>query len=81
MILAETPRLGFRRLGVRGFRLSGKLILRFDSIFLKKDLVSHGTPKDGPKQHSDDDGVEHFRRIEFFCVEEIFVGSCSVPVP
>ncbi|KAJ7848582.1 hypothetical protein B0H14DRAFT_2767246 [Mycena olivaceomarginata] len=49
-------------------------IQRFSSL-------RHGTPKDGPKQHSDDDGVEHFRRIEFFCVEEMLVGSCSVPVP
>ncbi|KAJ7788399.1 hypothetical protein B0H14DRAFT_2948814 [Mycena olivaceomarginata] len=54
-------------------RIQKARIQRFSSL-------RHGTPKDGLKQHSDDDGVEHFRRIEFFCVEEIFVGSCSVPV-
>ncbi|KAJ7788409.1 hypothetical protein B0H14DRAFT_2948864, partial [Mycena olivaceomarginata] len=37
----------------------------------RSSSLRHGTPKDGPKQHSDDDGVEHFRRIEFFCIEDI----------
>jgi len=35
----------------------------------KSSFHLHGKPKEGPKQDADDDGVEHFRRIELFCVE------------
>ncbi|KAJ7848572.1 hypothetical protein B0H14DRAFT_2767192, partial [Mycena olivaceomarginata] len=44
----------------------------------RSSSLRHGTPKDGPKQHSDDDGVEHFRRIECFLCEDISVLSCPL---
>ncbi|KAF7350363.1 hypothetical protein MVEN_01341000 [Mycena venus] len=46
---------------------------RFNFVF--NFIPSHGTPKDGPQKNADDGGVEHFRRIEFFCVEGIPVGT------
>lgn len=33
-------------------------------------LRSYRIEKEGPRQETDDDGIEHFRRIEFVCVED-----------